>query len=89
MQPEEDPYNSFREKLEKAYQWPALYTFKFIAPAHKIEEVKALFPRHEINEKASSKGKYHSLTINIMARSSEEIITYYIEVHKIGEILSL
>lgn len=84
-----EEFDSFRSKLDKQYSWPALYTFKFICPKEKIEEVKALFIKHDISEKPSNKGNYMSLTINVMASSSEIIINSYIEVNKIKGIIAL
>lgn len=80
---------SFKEKLEKAYVWPALYTFKFIMPQDKVGKVKAIFPAHQAKEKVSSKGKYVSLTISLMAKSSDEIIDYYQKVHLLGDVIAL
>ena len=76
--------DSFKEKLDSQYQWPSLYTFKFIAPLEKVAEVKAFFTNHEVIEKPSSKGNYISLTINMMARSSNEVTDIYIKVHDLG-----
>jgi uncharacterized protein len=69
--------NSFREKLDKHYQWPSLYMFKFIVPTGKEEEVKKLFPNHTTQEKSSREGKYTSITVQIMAPSSDVIIEIY------------
>ncbi len=85
----DESVRSFKEKLDNAYQWPALYTFKFISPKSKVGEVKSKFPNHSFKERPSSKGTYISVTVSIMARSSDEVIGYYQEVHKIGEIISL
>jgi len=85
----DDSVNSFKEKLDASHKWPALYTFKFICLNEKTIHIKQLFVNHEVKEKASSKGKYISLTVSIMARNSDEIIEYYQEVYKIGDIISL
>lgn len=85
----QESIESFREKLDKQYSWPAVYTFKFISTKDKADEVAKLFPRHEVVEKPSSKGKYISLTINMMVKSSQDVINVYIEVHKLGGVLSL
>ncbi|MEM7108493.1 MAG: DUF493 family protein [Bacteroidota bacterium] len=81
--------DSFKEKLENEYEWPALYTFKFIVPEQKIEALKSIFEGHEIVEKASSKGNYISLTSKIMAQSSDFIIETYMKASKIDGIISL
>ncbi|MEK6783016.1 MAG: DUF493 family protein [Bacteroidota bacterium] len=74
---ETDWTNSLREKLDQYYAWPALYIFKFVVPKGKEEEVKYLFPRHTVKEKASKNGNYISLTIQMMMPSSEDVIEVY------------
>ena len=81
--------DSFRKQLEQEYQWPALYTFKFIVPKDRISEVRALFSKHEVIERESSKGAYISLTSRVMAESSDHIINTYVEANKIEGIIAL
>ncbi len=80
---------SFKEKLDNQHQWPGLYIFKFIVPANKVQEVKALFPDVEVVEKASSKGTYKSLTVKAHLASSDHVIKLYIDAKKIEGIISL
>jgi uncharacterized protein len=68
---------NFREKLDSHYAWPSLYTFKFIVPTGKEEEVKSLFLNHTSSEKLSKNGKYISITINMMMPSSDSVIEVY------------
>ncbi len=68
---------SLREKLDQHYTWPSLYTFKFIVPTERVEEVKKLFPRHESTEKYSKNGNYTSVTLLMMMQSSEAVIGVY------------
>ncbi len=79
----------FKEKLDQHYAWPALYTFKFIVSRGKEEEVKKLFPQHETKEKSSSKGKYSSITVEMMMPSSESIMQVYLDASKIEGIIAL
>ncbi len=81
--------NSFREKLDQHYAWPSLYVFKFIVPAGKEEEVIKLFPMHTTTTKPSSKGNYTSITIEIMAPSSEAVIAIYVQASEIEGIVAL
>ena len=78
-------HSTFKKRLDKQYQWPALYTFKFIVPRDKTDGIKTLFKTHEIAEKPSRNGNYISLTINFMAASSDQVIDYYVKVHELGE----
>jgi putative lipoic acid-binding regulatory protein len=80
---------SFKEKLDKVYVWPALYVFKFIVPQQKVEEVKELFPNHVSTEKPSEKGKYISVTFNMMMPSSEAVVGVYQKVKHIEGIIAL
>jgi len=68
---------SFRQKLEDHYAWPALYMFKFIVPAGKENEVKDLFPLHTPTEKLSKQGNYVSITVQVMIQSSDAVIDIY------------
>lgn len=80
---------SFKEKLDHEYEWPALYTFKFIVPKGQEGEVKSIFSNHEVTEKQSSKGNYISLTAKVMAESSDKVVEFYIEANKIEGIIAL
>jgi uncharacterized protein len=86
---EDEKIASFREKLDNHHNWPSLYTFKFIAPKSKEGEVRALFRMHEVVVRPSSKGNYVSLTIQMMASSSDDVINKYKEVYLLEGIISL
>lgn len=82
--------NSFREKLDKFYAWPSLYTFKFIVPSQRQHNLRQLFPLHtSTNEKTSHKGKYVSLTYQMMMPSSESVIDVYKKASIIEGIVAL
>lgn len=80
---------SFKEKLDNEYEWPSLYTFKFIVPQDKAEEIKSLFQNHDVVEKPSSKGNYISLTSKVMVQSSEKVIEFYLEANKVEGVIAL
>ncbi|MFY0650897.1 MAG: DUF493 family protein [Cyclobacteriaceae bacterium] len=81
--------DSFKEKLEQQYTFPALYKFKFIVPKNSLAEVSALFSKHDYQTKPSKKGTYVSLTVSIMVESSDKIIEIYKEASSIEGIISL
>jgi uncharacterized protein len=89
MQKPKPSLESLKAKLDEQSSFPSLYMFKFIVPKEEIDEVKKLFPRHDVSIKPSSKGAYISLTAKIMAKSSDEIIAVYREAWKIEGIISL
>jgi hypothetical protein len=84
-----DHWNIFRERLEKAYIWPALYVFKFIVPVGQTAAVRLLFPMHQPEEKASGKGNYTSLTYRMMMPGSDAIIEVYQRVKNIEGLIAL
>jgi len=87
---DEQRLTSFREKLDNFYAWPTLYTFKFIVPNDKREELRQLFPLHTTTtERTSEKGKYVSLTYEMMMPSSNSVIEVYKRVEKIEGIVAL
>jgi len=86
---EQDWTNSFREKLDKHYAWPAIYLFKFIVPTGKEEEVKKLFPLHDASEKLSKNGKYTSITLQMMMPSSDSVIDVYVRAAEIEGLIAL
>ncbi|MBN8576783.1 MAG: DUF493 family protein [Cytophagales bacterium] len=81
--------NSFKEKLDQHYAWPALYTFKFIVPIEKQAELKGLFPNHSSSEKLSANGKYTSITLQMMMASSQAVIDIYLTASKIEGLIAL
>ena len=86
---DEDRINSFKEKLDQHYAWPSLYIFKFIVPKSKEEELKKLFPAHEISERSSANGNYTSITIQMMCPSSNFVIEVYQKVADIEGLIAL
>ena len=82
--------NSFRDKLDKFYAWPSLYTFKFIVPSGRQGDLRKLFPLHTTaTEKSSETGKYVSLTYQMMMPSSESVIEVYKKASVIEGIVAL
>ncbi|TRX61328.1 DUF493 domain-containing protein [Fulvivirga sp. M361] len=80
---------SFREKLDQEYNWPSLYTFKFIVPVDNISALKKIFQNHTVTEKKSRNGNYVSITAEVMAQSSDYIINVYLEANKVEGVISL
>jgi putative lipoic acid-binding regulatory protein len=81
--------NNFREKLDKHYAWPALYTFKFIVRTGTEQKLTALFPNHVSTQKASNKGNYTSITYTMMMPSSDAVIEVYRTASTIEGIIAL
>ena len=80
----------FRELLDAEYSWPARYTFKFVVPSGKINEIESLFSEEaEISIKESSAGKYTSVTIHVIMPDADSIIKIYNHASTVEGIISL
>jgi len=86
---DENWINSFREKLDQHYAWPALYVYKFIVPTGQEDQVKKLFPLNTATEKLSKQGNYTSVTIKVMMHSSDAVIEMYVKASEIEGIVAL
>lgn len=82
-------WNRFKELLDDQNDWPTQYTFKFIAPAGRVDELKAVFGEHPVRVRASSKGNYKSVTAHLRVSSSEEVISVYEDAATIEDVIAL
>lgn len=86
---DENWIKAFQEKLDQHHSWPFVYTFKFIVPKNKAENLKELFPNHTSTEKISAKGNFTSITFQMMMPSGEAVIEVYKIASKIEGIIAL
>ncbi|WP_022835229.1 DUF493 domain-containing protein [Salisaeta longa] len=82
-------WDRFRELLDEENEWPTRYTFKFIAPAAHVDELKSVFGDHSLKVRASSKGNYLSVTAHLRVTSSDEVVTVYQEAGAIEGVIAL
>src|SRR4051812_26295666 len=80
---------TLKDLLDKEYDWPADYLFKFIVTQGQAEQVTSMFTSGEISVRESSKGKYISVSIQIMMNSSDEIIHIYEKAARIPGVIAL
>ena len=81
--------DEFKERLDQEHKWPTWYLFKFIAPSQLESQVSALFPEGTVSVKASSKGKYRSISAKMMIQSSEEVMKIYEQAYQIDGVIAL
>lgn len=79
----------FKQKLEEVHDFPTVYMFKFIVTEAKKAEVQALFPKHRLTLKPSSKGKYISVTAQVLMPSSDKVMEIYQQASKIEGVIAL
>lgn len=86
---EDEWWNRFKDLLDDENDWPTQYTFKFIAPAGRVRELKEVFGDHPVRVRESSKGNYKSVTAHLRMSSSDEVVAVYEEASSIEGVISL
>lgn len=89
----EDFYVKFKERLDDVTSFPADYTFKFIYPTSEetMAKIKTIFDKANpsFDYKASKNRKYTSISVQIFALDSDQVINFYQEVSKIEGVIML
>lgn len=80
----EEFYKKLKVQLEETNTWPSEYLYKFIvlSDLNKIQQIEALFDYAGavINTTESKNGKYTSVSINIVMKDPDAVISKYLEV---------
>ncbi|MFT4604587.1 MAG: putative lipoic acid-binding regulatory protein [Rhodothermales bacterium] len=87
--PKDDWWDRFQKLLDDQNEWPTDYIFKFIAPATRVDELKAVFGQVELSVRESRKGKYQSVTAVMNMHSSDEVLAIYHAVGRIDGVIAL
>lgn len=90
----EEFYKKLKEQLEASTQWPSTYLYKFIVKSEvkKIQTIEAIFNHAGavISTNESKKGTYTSVSINVVMKDPDAVISKYIEVtDKVEGVISL
>ena len=90
----EEFYKKLRVQLYETATWPSIYLYKFIVPTdpEKIRQIEELFDNlgAVITTKASGKGTYTSVSVNLQMKDPEAVILKYQEVAlKVEGVISL
>ena len=93
-QNQEEFYANLKVQLAETSSWPSEYLYKFIVKTspEKIKEVESIFDNAGavITTKESSNAKYTSVSINVVMKNPEAVITKYLEVtEKVEDVISL
>jgi len=86
---DEEWWDRFQDLLDDQNDWPTRYTFKFIAPAAQLDDLKSVFGDHTVRVRESSKGNYKSVTAHLRMSSSDEVVAIYEEASHIEGVISL
>ena len=82
-------WDRFRSLLNEEYDWPADYTFKFIVPREQLALVEDIFSDDQRKVRASSRGRYCSVTVVREVASAQDVIDVYLATAGIDGIVSL
>lgn len=90
----EEFYKKLKVQLEESAQWPSAYLYKFIvkSEAVKIEQIESIFNHMGavIKTTESKNGTYTSVSINVVMKDPDAVISKYIEVtDKVEGVISL
>ena len=79
-----------RNLLNEQHKWPCVFAFKFIVPAGKGEELKALLPDCvKLETRPSSGGEYEAFTFHVPVGSADEVLGIYAKVKVVEGLLAL
>jgi hypothetical protein len=79
----------FGALLDSQTEWPSDYLFKFIVPRQRFEEVKDVFDGEKLVVRASTRGRYLSVTARVRVGSSDDVIAIYEAAGSIEGVISL
>ncbi|MCV9929032.1 DUF493 family protein [Flavobacterium sp. LS1R49] len=86
-------YERLKVELDNSNTWPAEYLYKFIVPTvgDNVERVEKAFDcmGAVIKTTKSKTGKFTSISVDVTMKSSDEVISKYLEVSTIEGIVSL
>jgi hypothetical protein len=90
----EEFYEKLKGQLHETSSWPAIYLYKFIIKSDpiKVGILEAIFDNMGavINTIESKKGKYTSISINLLMRNPDAVVEKYLEVaEKVEGVISL
>jgi putative lipoic acid-binding regulatory protein len=86
---DEDRWGRLRETLDRLHVWPGPYTFKFVVPSARVPEVRDAASDLRFTERASSNGRYVSLTATVQIGAVDEVLDVYRAIEGIPGVVSL
>ena len=75
--------------LDEHYDGDFEYTFKFIVPFGKLEELKTILNEHNLIERSSRNGKYISVTMIRKVAGGPEVVELYEKTSVINGLIAL
>jgi len=93
MSKESDFYKKLKQSLLETTEFPTKYLFKFIVPSdeEKLKKIESIFDNMGavIDLKPSKNGKYTSISILVIMKDPDMVISKYQEVSHVEGVISL
>jgi len=93
MSKESDFYKKLKQSLLETTEFPTKYLFKFIVPTdeEKLKKIESIFDNMGavIDLKPSKNGKYTSISILVIMKDPDMVISKYQEVSHVEGVISL
>jgi len=85
----DDSLEVFKKLLDKEYQWPAVYPFRFIMPLTSVEDFSKLFPNEKLESRFSKNAKYVAIHFDMEMQSSQAVLDVYAKIKNVDGVMSL
>lgn len=82
-------WDRFQDLLDQDRTWPAEYLFKFIVPRPNLDALQELFGDHPVVVRASTRGRYVSVTARLHMEDSASVVELYRAAGEIPGVISL
>ncbi|MCB0356778.1 MAG: DUF493 family protein [Bdellovibrionales bacterium] len=89
MSDDEQEIERLKALLEQNHDFPTKYMFKFIVPQTKEAEVRNIFPYENVRMNFSKRGKYISITVELLMESPEAVLQVYKVAQSIEGLIAL
>lgn len=84
-----EDFDKFKRQLDENHEWPCTYLFKFIVPKEQVVTLEHQTGLEHSKLTPSKKGTYVSVTFEMMANSSDEVVEIYKKASKVKGVMSL
>ena len=89
MDDKEKEIERLKQLLKNNHAFPTKYMFKFIIPQMKEQELRNIFPYETVRLNFSKRGKYISITVELLMESPEAVLQVYDAAYKIEGLIAL
>ena len=82
-------WDSLRVRLDEVHRWPSQFTYKFIMPQEVVPSFVPILGDRPYTTRQSNRGNYTSITVEVEAQSSEQVVELYVAASRIEKVIAL